>query len=73
MNPNNYICFGTSDKSACTSNQSKYMYRIIGVFDDEQGNQHVKLIKKEALDSAMVWNEDRWTSINWAIVHQKVI
>ena len=28
-NPDNYVCFGTTDKSACTANQDKYMYRVI--------------------------------------------
>lgn len=31
---NNYICFGTSDKSECLQNPEKYMYRIIGITAD---------------------------------------
>ena len=38
---NNYICFGTSNKSACLSNTDKYLYRIIGVTSDNS----IKLIK----------------------------
>ncbi len=35
-NPANYICFGTTNKTECTSStgQGKYMYRIIGVTKD---------------------------------------
>ena len=39
---NNYICFGTSDKDTCKGNMDKYMYRIIGI--DEQ-NYELKLMK----------------------------
>ena len=48
-NPNNFICFGTTDKSACTANQDKYMYRVLGVFSDANGKNHVKLIKYKQL------------------------
>ena len=44
--PSNFICFGTFDKSTCTSNPDKYMYRIIGVFDG-----YIKLIKLTSLTS----------------------
>ena len=43
---NNYICFGTNSESDCLSNQDKYMYRIIGI--DEQ-NYELKLIKDKPL------------------------
>ena len=49
-NPNNYICFGTTDLSECTSNPDKYMYRIIGVFSDNNKIEHAKLIKYTLLD-----------------------
>ena len=47
-NPPNYICFGTTNKSTCTSadGQKKYMYRIIGV--DKSGR--FKLIKKTPIE-----------------------
>lgn len=48
---NNYICFGTSNKSTCTSTPATYMYRIIGV--DSYGK--LKLIKKRALSSTFTW------------------
>ena len=62
-NPNNFICFGTTDKSACTANQDKYMYRVLGVFSDANGENHVKLIKYKQLMSAK-WN-DTMADVNW--------
>jgi len=50
---NNYVCFGTTNKSTCTSNPGKYMYRIIGITSDNK----VKLIKKEALDETLKWHK----------------
>ena len=64
-NPSNYICFGTTDKSTCIGNTDKYMYRIIGIFEDEEGKQHLKLIKKEALNTSYAWNEDSSNDVNW--------
>ncbi len=63
-NPNNFICFGTTDKSACTSNQDAYMYRIIGVFADENGNNHVKLIKYKQLGNYM-WHTNIDSEVTW--------
>ena len=62
-NPNNFICFGTTDKSACTANQDKYMYRVLGVFSDANGENHVKLIKYKQLLRAK-WN-DTDADVNW--------
>ncbi len=64
-NPNNFICFGTIDKSACTANQDKYMYRVLGVFSDSKGENHVKLIKYKQLSSTYAWNADRTADISW--------
>ena len=64
-NPNNFVCFGTADKSACTANQDKYMYRVLGVFSDANGRSHVKLIKYKQLSSTYAWNEDYQTDISW--------
>lgn len=64
-NPNNYICFGTTDKDACVANTDLYMYRIIGVFKDSAGNNHLKLIKKEALNATYPWNSAYTTYTNW--------
>ena len=63
-NPNNFICFGTTDKSACTANQDKYMYRVLGVFSDANGDNHVKLIKYKQLGK-YAWNANYKTDINW--------
>ena len=62
-NPNNFICFGTNNKSECTANQDKYMYRVLGVFSDASGNNHVKLIKYKQLISAK-WNDTN-ADVNW--------
>ena len=62
-NPDNFICFGTTDKAACTANPDKYMYRVIGVFSDTNGKSHVKLIKYKQLISAK-WN-DTMADVNW--------
>ncbi len=56
----NYICFGTSDKSTCTGNTDAYMYRIIGINSSGQ----LKLIKKEALNSSMAWHSSN-TNTTW--------
>ena len=56
-NPNNFICFGTTDKTECTANHDKYMYRIIGIFSDSSGNNHVKLVKYKQLSSTYKWND----------------
>ena len=63
-NPNNFICFGTTDKTKCTANQDKYMYRVIGVFSDANGDNHVKLIKYKQLGE-YAWNTDSATDISW--------
>ena len=62
--PNNFICFGTSDKTECKNNEAKYMYRIIGVFEGSDGNQHLKLISFKQL-GAYVWNADNQTDVSW--------
>ena len=62
--PNNFICFGTTSKSECTANQDKYIYRIIGVFSDSNGDNHVKLIKYKQL-GRYKWNSDKTTDVSW--------
>ena len=57
----NYICFGTSNKSTCTGNTDAYMYRIIGINSSNQ----LKLIKKEALNSEMYWHNRSSTNATW--------
>ena len=63
-NPNNFICFGTNNKTECTANQDKYMYRVIGVFSDANGDNHVKLIKYKQLGEYL-WNANNQTDISW--------
>ena len=55
-NPNNYVCFG-SDADTCPD---EYLYRIIGVFDeDSDGEYNVKLIKADYTTSAMLGTDGR--------------
>ena len=62
--PDNFICFGTTDQTECKNNESKYLYRIIGVFEDGEGNKHAKLIKYYSLPSTQVWHSSN-TDTNW--------
>ncbi len=64
-NPNNYICFGTSDKDTCINDTDKYMYRIIGIFEDEAGNKHAKLIKNTYI-GANRWALNYRINVEWA-------
>lgn len=63
--PNNYICFGTSDKDTCKTGNDKYMYRIIGIFEDESGQEHLKLIKSTALTERYRWHSDNYADVDW--------
>ena len=64
-NPDNYICFGTTNQSDCINEPDKYMYRIIGIFESEDGTQHLKLIKKEALNTTYEWAGNTSVDIEW--------
>ena len=61
--PDNFICFGTSDATECKNNEAKYMYRIIGVFPDNNGKQHLKLISLKHLGS-YAWNDTN-ADVDW--------
>ena len=63
--PSNYICFGTTDKTECKNNEAKYMYRIIGVFQGSDGEQHLKLISLKQLSSTYAWNASYTTDVAW--------
>ena len=68
-NPDNYICFGYSDASTdCdftnSTNTDLYAYRIIGIFEDSSGDQHLKLIKKEALNLTYAWHSEN-DEVDW--------
>ena len=54
--PNNHVCFG-SDADTCPD---EYLYRIIGVFDEDgDGEYNVKLIKVDYTTSAMLGTDSR--------------
>ncbi|MBQ8901989.1 MAG: hypothetical protein IJY87_02855 [Bacilli bacterium] len=57
---NNYMCFGTTSTSTCTSNPGRYMYRIIGVNSSGQ----IRLIKKTSIGDLM-WHTAAETSVTW--------
>ena len=59
----NFICFGTTNKTKCKQNEEKYLYRIIGVFPDRSGTQHLKLISFKQLIS-ISWNLSN-SDMNW--------
>ena len=55
-NPNNYVCFGSTDSPCPTEN----LYRIIGIFaDDKDTNYQVKLIKADYVTSSMLGTDGR--------------
>ena len=57
-NPNNYICFG-SDVTPCPNDN---LYRIIGLFDDENdGLYSAKLIKADYVKSSMLGTDGNYS------------
>ncbi len=69
---NNYICFGTNNKTECLNSPDKYMYRIIGITDGSEGNTNVglkegqlKLIKAIPLTDNQQWHHDRENKTPW--------
>ena len=61
-NPNNYVCFGIDEETCPNDN----LYRIIGLFDDDQdGTYNIKLIKNISIGD-YEWNsedDNTWDSI----------
>ena len=56
VNPNNYVCFGSTESPCQTEN----LYRIIGAFDDDNDtNYQIKLIKADYTTSAMLGTDGR--------------
>ena len=52
VNPNNYVCFGSDDATCPDDN----LYRIIGLFDDDQdGIYNIKLIKNTSIGD-YIWD-----------------
>ena len=70
-NPANYICFGTTNKTECTSTtgQGKYMYRIIGVTKDKGQGSMFKIIKKTPIEQnsnkVFYWHNVYNQDIKW--------
>ena len=62
-NPNNYVCFGSTESSCPEDN----LYRIIGVFEENnhgvKGQKLVKIIKSKSNETSS-WNDT--ASNNWA-------
>ena len=59
-NPNNYVCFG-SDAATCPNDN---LYRIIGLFDEDQdGTYNIKLIKSASY-GGYAWNSERDSTWN---------
>ena len=54
--PDNFICFVTTSLADCKSNEEKYLYRIIGVFEDSEGRSSVKLIKYIQIPKLFNWH-----------------
>ncbi len=55
-NPNNYVCFGSTESPCPEEN----LYRIIGAFDDDKdSNYQIKLIKSDYTTSAMLGTDGR--------------
>ena len=68
---NNYICFGTTDKSTCTENPDTYMYRIIGITTENVNRDlglvpnQIKIIKATPSNTSQAWSTDYETDIDW--------
>ena len=58
-NPDNYVCFGTNNKSTCVGSPSTYLYRIIGLFENKNGVYVPKLIMSRDSGIYGVWS---WTA-----------
>jgi len=58
---NNYFCFGTNDKEKCLGNSNVFMYRIIGINEDNQ----IKLIKTNAVDNTP-WHTNYSFNATWS-------
>ncbi len=60
-NPNNYICFGTTDKNTCTGTIDNYMYRIMGINESGQ----LKLIKYTSIGNYK-WDPNVYSNEPWS-------
>ena len=57
---NNYLCFGTTDKTECTSDEDSHMYRIMGITEDGR----MKVLKKTTIGIYQWWPEKR-EDVRW--------
>ncbi len=57
---NNYICFGTYNRSDCIGEEEKYMYRIIGVDKDHR----LKILKDSSIGTRS-WNDEAIINAAW--------
>lgn len=62
--PSNFVCFGTTDRRQCKREESKYLYRIIGVFQDSNSINHVKLIKYQNI-GVYAWHSTSASDVSW--------
>ena len=67
---NNYICFGTTDKTECLNTPETYMYRIIGITstkDDTLGipANSLKIIKATPSSKSQVWHSNKTSDVKW--------
>ncbi len=67
---NNYICFGTTDTSLCTSEADKYMYRIIGMTKDADTDlgihaNQLKIIKAIPYGEDIEYHSSCNIEVNW--------
>ncbi len=73
---NNYICFGTTDKTKCTTTPDNYMYRIIGLTSEADttlglnANQ-LKIIKATPSSTSQVWHNNSNGDIKWDVSDMK--
>lgn len=71
--PDNYACFGTTNKTTCLGNEDVYMYRIIGVFKDSYNVNHTKLIKyKQLKDKSLWYSKDSTASWEISVVNSNI-
>ena len=67
----NYICFGTTVESTCTTNASgNYMYRIIGITSAADNTiglyaNQLKIIRAVPSNQSQVWHSDRYSDVKW--------
>ncbi len=67
---NNYICFGTIDKTECLGSPDKYMYRIIGLTKDGDTTiglhaGQLKLIKAVPSSTSQAWGNSASDTSTW--------